>query len=952
MEGGLCKNLFEALVTTIQGQQKQMQEMRGTIEVLKQEAHHTQEGNTANHEAAFRALEQRVKEVKEDLANLAQNIQGFAEEVPEEEFIDFASEEEMVRSLEPPVEFEPPPEEIPLTCGLFIGGLPAGTTKAAVEDLFPAAPPELQVENGTQSVFARALFASLENAKSARSGLPETVTIGDKSVAINPDVLDTPDLDAKYIMIRNLDPGLPPMELEERLRTMVFEEHEAKQLQTKFSSIVGLNAGIATAKMDTPIYALSIVSDFHGNREVFDNHTLDVRILTQDDMNIVKPLKALLHKKGAEKKIIVTNLALDTTEEDIKIAILQLGVADVRIYSDTTGKSFGIAVVELHEDVTEEDYLFVNSGKVMLNEGYAVWLPLMPPKKAAPPPAADEPAPTTEATQETPTPEEAAPEALAEEEPPTPGTPAPEEEDEDDDAEEDEEDDVIETIDADDPDAAAKHEAAQRARAKLRRATKMVGSNAVAFKPLTEAKKRWRKAIRQVIMMNKKKSNMLGVMKSRAAKGTSIVERLQRLEDRIFNELMRLQKNLAANDEADEVTKQRFEELQEGLNTINQKVQQEYALKKEVEDLGGSVLTSLKEAMDSLKGSIAGESEKTEQLQAEVLKARAKKIALFVKESADEAKQVQQRLLTDAVAGDKSATDMMLADFNLRKNRRRVAELQAKLITSEHELGILMKELDSLTNKDQPETQEALHKANEDAIGMLDTLESCALSLGMFDDSMNDAWESLRGMVDSNMVGESKGLMARIEGLDAELASKATASDLEEIKKATHAEIMKLDDKISTTSSKVEEVDYSCKEVTTKEEDLEKKVTALATDYDQDKKGRREQLEKLARNFVDLYMQKIDLGKPAGGGADPEQIRQLEEKLQVIASQMRNQLEFKADSQGVNTLLEGKASKQDLDTKADEDAVKALEDLLHNIHSDYGRLRGELEKVRVELFCP
>merc|ERR1711871_1133271 len=213
--------------------------------------------------------------------------------------------------------------------------------------------------------------------------------------------------------------------------------------------------------------------------------------------------------------------------------------------------------------------------------------------------------------------------------------------------------------------------------------------------------------------------------KSRAAKGTSIVERLQRLEDRIFNELMRLQKNLAANDEADEVTKQRFEELQDGLNTINQKVQQEYALKKEVEDLGGSVLTSLKEAMDSLRGSIAGESEKTEQIQAEVLKARAKKIAIFVKESAAETKQIQQRLLSDTAAGDKSATDMMLTDFNLRKNRRRVAELQAKLITSEHELGILMKELDSLANKDQAETQEALQKANDDAIGMLDDLESC-----------------------------------------------------------------------------------------------------------------------------------------------------------------------------------------------------------------------------------
>ena len=48
-------------------------------------------------------------------------------------------------------------------------------------------------------------------------------------------------------------------------------------------------------------------------------------------------------------------------------------------------------------------------------------------------------------------------------------------------------------------------------------------------KPSNEvAAKRWRKAIRAVIKMNQKSSNMMGVLKSRAAKGMSIVERIKR----------------------------------------------------------------------------------------------------------------------------------------------------------------------------------------------------------------------------------------------------------------------------------------------------------------------------------------------------------------------------------------------------------------------------------------
>ena len=52
---------------------------------------------------------------------------------------------------------------------------------------------------------------------------------------------------------------------------------------------------------------------------------------------------------------------------------------------------------------------------------------------------------------------------------------------------------------------------------------------------------KWRWAIRQVIKANKKKGSMVGVLKSRALKGTSVMERMKRLEDRIYDELVRLQ---------------------------------------------------------------------------------------------------------------------------------------------------------------------------------------------------------------------------------------------------------------------------------------------------------------------------------------------------------------------------------------------------------------------------
>jgi len=72
--------------------------------------------------------------------------------------------------------------------------------------------------------------------------------------------------------------------------------------------------------------------------------------------------------------------------------------------------------------------------------------------------------------------------------------------------------------------------------------------------PSTPCTRRWRKAITQVIKLNRKKSNMLGMMKTRASKGTSILDRIQRLEDRIYDELVRLQQAQKANARADEAS--------------------------------------------------------------------------------------------------------------------------------------------------------------------------------------------------------------------------------------------------------------------------------------------------------------------------------------------------------------------------------------------------------------
>ena len=61
-------------------------------------------------------------------------------------------------------------------------------------------------------------------------------------------------------------------------------------------------------------------------------------------------------------------------------------------------------------------------------------------------------------------------------------------------------------------------------------------SNSVMVtKAFSPAKIRWRKAIKGVIMMNRRNKGMMGMISSRVPKGQSLADRMQRLENHIFD---------------------------------------------------------------------------------------------------------------------------------------------------------------------------------------------------------------------------------------------------------------------------------------------------------------------------------------------------------------------------------------------------------------------------------
>jgi len=78
---------------------------------------------------------------------------------------------------------------------------------------------------------------------------------------------------------------------------------------------------------------------------------------------------------------------------------------------------------------------------------------------------------------------------------------------------------------------------------------------------LTEARRLWRKCIRQIIRANRQKTNAVGVLKSRALKGHSIADRLKRMEEKTYAQVRDLKRELDGNTESDNVRDELIETL-------------------------------------------------------------------------------------------------------------------------------------------------------------------------------------------------------------------------------------------------------------------------------------------------------------------------------------------------------------------------------------------------------
>ena len=82
-------------------------------------------------------------------------------------------------------------------------------------------------------------------------------------------------------------------------------------------------------------------------------------------------------------------------------------------------------------------------------------------------------------------------------------------------------------------------------------------------------------------------------MKAKTGKGQSVMERMKRLEDRIYDELVRLQTILKENDAGDKATRNVIEKMHTELSSLSSSLKSDYALKVEISQAKEQVLSQL-----------------------------------------------------------------------------------------------------------------------------------------------------------------------------------------------------------------------------------------------------------------------------------------------------------------------------------------------------------------------
>ena len=90
---------------------------------------------------------------------------------------------------------------------------------------------------------------------------------------------------------------------------------------------------------------------------------------------------------------------------------------------------------------------------------------------------------------------------------------------------------------------------------------------------LVEARRLWRKCIRQIIRTNRQKNNAVGVLKSRALKGQSIADRLKRMEEKNYNQMQVLKRDIDGNVAQDNCRDEMIEAMARRIDALERRLE-------------------------------------------------------------------------------------------------------------------------------------------------------------------------------------------------------------------------------------------------------------------------------------------------------------------------------------------------------------------------------------------
>ncbi len=466
-------------------------------------------------------------------------------------------------------------------------------------------------------------------------------------------------------------------------------------------------------------------------------------------------------------------------------------------------------------------------------------------------------------------------------------------------------------------DALAEAEAKAKARAKaeadaLAEAEAKAKADAAAAVPVKaelsaaqsqRAKERWRKAIRDVLRNNKMKKLRIGMTKAKAGKGQSVMERMKRLEDRIYDELVRLQTILKENDAGDKAARKVVQDLQSELADVAQALKTEYALKAEVGEAKEQVLSQLASSSDRISGGLRS----VQRVQKAVLKSRVvalgESLTVAVGAATGLAKDIGQVFAGEDIQSvTMDAMAWLQSDWGLREGRRVFADLKTTNVMGRSEIAQLKEEIETEEGGGTDDDGE-VKKALEVAKAMLDSLAE-ALGVGAFagaglsatfktfDNAMKKGILSEGGFGGGGGGGGAGGgdvaAIAKIQNL---LAEKVDKTDFTEASSKVEARVEAVETDLGTTNTQVNDQLAQIQATEEKTMDVEKNLSKLQAEIEHDKKTRAGNIERLVKKFVDTFVAKIGAG--SGDGGDGEALAELDRRLTETASELRQAVELK-----------------------------------------------------------